>query len=66
MKKIIAGIAVLSFLGQSFIASAATVDNCRQFAYGYMTDGKVYMMLAGKKYGPFEDTEQLKFTIERM
>jgi hypothetical protein len=24
------------------------------------------MMLAGKKYGPFEDTEQLKFTIERM
>jgi transketolase C-terminal domain/subunit len=69
MKKIISGIAVFVVLSQTLIVSAAdttTIDNCRQYAYGYMSDGKVYMMLASKKYGPFEDVNQLKFTLERM
>ena len=65
MKKILSGLLVSLFLWQTLITSAAT-DDCRQYAYGYMSDGKVYMMLAGKKYGPFEDVNQLKFTLERM
>ena len=66
MRKILSGFITLVFLSQMVVTFAATPDNCRQYAYGYMADGKVYMMLAGKKYGPFQDVNQLKFTLERM
>lgn len=47
-------------------AAPLTDASCRSYAYGFMADGKVYMMLAGKKYGPFEDMNQLKITLTRL
>lgn len=62
MKKFLATFILIASLVQSTYAS---YDVCRSFAYGYMSDGKVYMMLEGKKYGPFEDMTQFKFTLDR-
>jgi hypothetical protein len=65
MKKIFSIIALLLFSSQVAFVSAAS-DNCKSYAYGYMSDGKIYMMLTNRKYGPFDDIDQLKFTLERL
>lgn len=68
MKKLLSLLVLVSFISVSAPTYAATVvdASCKSYAYGYMADGKVYMMLAGKKYGPFEDMNQLKTTLARL
>ena len=66
MKRIFA-LAIIGIMSISLVANAfADTSSCQGFAYGYMSDGQVYMMLSGKRYGPFETMDQFKFTLQRM